>query len=185
MPRKSYTRAALMNTPPAPPAPVKPSRIQQLVTLLSELTVEDMIEIDAEVMRVERQLAGLGMVRNMLSPAAVVSADKPVAKAKVKKNPVPLLAGPAEPAESDNGSVEPANGHQGDAGRADRITELRRKTALYLAEAGHACRSGDIIRNVPVGPTFITEVLDHPWFTQTPQGIYLSPSARQEVVDDG
>jgi len=178
-----------------PPPTTGPTRVQQLVRLFGELTPSDLKEIDAAIQTTERQLSGLDTLRAMLVPPVkdtkvgmAGDGEPPRFKGKGGKKKLALLT--ALPEDKSAGEVPETNGAEGDVGkgklqppmdREAKLAWLRRRVVAFLIKTGRAVRVSEIIQGVPVGPRWINEVLAHPWFTQTNEGVYISPAARQEA----
>lgn len=210
------------------------NRVQQIAQLISELTETDLADIDAEILKHERQLVGLDAVRQMFRrpappPPAVVDLREGPAPKKApvrKKQALPPPPPPAqepeeedwqppaaeEPAhplgeDDDHSPLPPAADPPLDEGEGEdegvvalepgaepppqaaegveaKLLWLRKRVVRYIAKMGRAVRSGEIIRGVPLGPRWINRVLDHAWFSQSSQGVHITPQARQAVLDE-
>lgn len=67
--------------------------------------------------------------------------------------------------------------------REKKILGIRKKIVIYIRDQGRAVRTGEILKDLRVGGRIINEVLDHKWFSQSGQGVHITPEARSEVLE--
>ena len=143
----------------------------RLLEALASVTAADLAEVGQEVGRLEARLASLKTVRRLIE----AQLGAPAAPAKKS----PPKARPAAGGDPDGGEGEVAGGRLAEQAE---LRELRRKNAVHwLAEHGPAAPAQLArVLNIPQGT--IAKVLDHPWFARSPQGVHVTPLARQEVL---
>jgi hypothetical protein len=168
MGKKEESGGALIVAPP--PAGDAGARAVTLLQTLSKITADDLDALDVVIDQEETRLATMKQFRKVA--AALVTPQ--TAKAKTKPGPKPKAEGsPPGP------SPMPKNEEE----RAKKIDGLRKQVVIYISKQGKAVRSHDIITNCRVAPKWINELLDHAWFSQSSQGIHITPEARQEVLE--
>lgn len=156
-------------------------RALDLLATLQNINQEDLDGVDAVINELETRLNSLRAFRKLVAVMVAPAEQKPRGKPgrKLLKVDATVSSTPTAPTTLS----APSPPATPDSERAARLSELRRKVVYHIAKLNKPVGARELMRVIGISGAWINEVLNHPWFDSSPQGVHIMPLARSDLLE--